>query len=142
MINTSKMTFSRFLGRTEAQKDISLIIAQNQEELNEFGLFLKNEGFQAVENISDLMSSLGNTSKPVRLYVSPNKSNIKSFYDFLVQYPTGQVEIFDSQEMTSKVLQPDYDNSTIVFIVSQKDISEFQSNNFSLLQYIGMTFQN
>ena len=136
------MTLSQFLSRTEAQKDISLVIAQNQKELNEFGLFLKNEGFQAAENIGILMSSLNDTSKPAKLYVSPNKDNIKSFYDFLVQYPTGQVEIFDSQEMKSMVLQPNYDDSAVVFLVSQKDLADFQANNFSFLQYAGMTFQN
>jgi hypothetical protein len=142
MTNVSQMALSQFLGRTEAQKDISLVIAQDQKELNEFGLFLKNEGFQVAENIRTLISYLSDISKPAKLYVSPNKDNIKSFYDFLVQYPTGQVEIFDSQEMKSKVFQPDYNNSTVVFLVSKKDISEFQSNNFWLLQHVGLTFQD
>lgn len=142
MEDNLKIELAQFLQKIASQKDVSLMIAKNSKEIKAFETALIGQGFKMVGNILELISALNSPAKPARLYISPDHSNVKPLYDFLVQYPTGQVEIFDDKEMKSKVFNPDYANSAVVLLISSEELKRLESNNFSFLQYTGLAFQN
>lgn len=142
MNNTLKATVSQFLEKTVSQKDVSILIAKDSTEIDAFEKALIGQGFEIVTSVSKLVSLVSDNSKPAKVYISPDHGNVKALYDFLVQYPTGQVEIFDGREMKSKVFQPSYTGSAIVLLILKEELQKFELKNFAFLQYTGLAFQN
>ena len=66
----------------------------------------------------------------------------KDFYDFLVQYPTGQIEIFDNSTMESKTISPDYANSCKIFLVLKEDLNKLQEKGWDILANTGLAYQS
>lgn len=139
IINTMKETdnkeFLDFLKVTFGQKEVGLVIAKDRDELSDFSAVMDGEGFKRSNNISDLFSS-------PKTYLSVGENMSKDTYDFLVQYPTGQVEIFDNSVMQSKTFSPDYANSCVVFIVLKEDLNKLQDKGWNILANCGPAYQS
>ncbi len=131
---TNEKEFIDFLKTAIGQKEVSLVIAKNLEELENYSSILSGEGFKKVENISNAFNTL-------KIYFSVDTNMSKDAYDFMVQYPTGQVEIFDKETMTSKTLSPDYDNSCIIYLVLKDNINILQKNDLDVLSNAGLVYQ-
>ena len=142
MTNDSKVVLSQFLEKTLSQKDVSLVVARDSKEIKAFEAVLVGEGFKMVNHISEILSALNNPSKSVKLYISPDHGNVKALYDFLIQYPTGQVEIFNDKQMQSEILHPEYTNSAIVLLILKDELKRLELSNFAFAQYAGLAFQS
>ena len=116
-------------------KEIGLAIAKDNKELESFAQAMDDMDFKHVEEISDLV-------KFPKAYLTVREDMDKNIYDFAVQYPTGQVEIFDKGLMQPQTFSPDYKNLGIVFLVTKDDLSKLQTKGFGLLSYVGLTYQS
>jgi len=142
MTKDSKVMFSQFLEKTISQKDVSLVVAKDSKEIKDFEAVLIGDGFKMVHSISDILSALNKPTKTVKIYISPDHGNVKALYDFLVQYPTGQIEIFNDKQMKSEILHPEYTNSSIVLLILKDELKRLELSNFALAQYTGLAFQS
>jgi len=115
-------------------KEVGLVIAKNDEELAGFAKAMDGFDFKRSENIADLF-------KFSKTYFVITEDMDKDVYDFIVQYPTGQVEIFDKKLMRSQTLSPDYKNSAIVLLVDKDNLNKIQEKGFDLLSSAGPAFQ-
>ena len=76
------------------------------------------------------------------MYLSVDENMNKDVYDFIVQYPTGQVEIFDNTAMKSNTFSPNHTNSCVVILVLKEDLSKIQEKGWDILSLCGVTYQS
>lgn len=128
-------TLSAFLKYTLSQKEVSLIIAKNDEELVCFQEVLENNYFKKVTEI------FTNVIEPQKIYFVITDVS-KDLYDFLLQYPSGQVETFDTKKMKSTIINPIYEGASIVFLTKKETLSKIQEGEFPILKEVGLTYQS
>jgi len=126
MKETENKEFIDFLKVAFGQKEVVLIMAKNIDELSDFSRIMNDEGFKRSDNILDILNS-------PKMYLSVDENMNKDVYDFVVQYPTGQVEIFDNTAMKS---------STLVFLVLKEDLGKIQEKGWNILSLCGPTYQS
>ena len=132
---TKTPSLEEFLSVTAGSKEMGLIIAKNASESEGFVRSLGGMGFERSEKISDL-------SKLQKSYLVIHEDTAKDAYDFAVQYPSGQVEIFDKEQMQSQSFSPDYGNLNLVLLVVKDDLNKLQTKGFDLLSAVGPAFQS
>jgi hypothetical protein len=135
MKETENKEFIDFLKVAFGQKEVGLIMAKNIDELSDFSRIMDNEGFKRSDNILDLLNS-------PKMYISVDENMNKNVYDFVVQYPTGQVEIFDNTAMKSNTFSPEHVSRCIVFLVLKEDLSKIQEKGWDILSLCGPTYQS
>lgn len=134
-ITSNKASIEEFLFVAIGSKEVGLAIAKSKAEILSFSKAMDKQGFKRSENIADLFKS------PKTYFVADGNLD-KDVYDFVVQYPTGQVEIFNKKLMQSQTLSPDYENSAIVLLVDKDNLNKIQEKGFDLLSFTGPAFQS
>jgi hypothetical protein len=133
-------TFDDFLKLTPSQKEVSLAIAKENDELSTFLEVLENQGFRQIVDIQDLFKYVFHPSAKVFFVV---KGLIpKDIYDFILQYPTGQVEVYDYFNLKSKLATPSYDNTSVILLVIKEDLKRNNESGFQILDQVGLTYQS
>ena len=129
------LTFPDFLKVASGQKESGLIIAKDRDELNDFVEVMDNKGLKRLDKISNMTNSL-------KVYLNVGENIEKETYDFLVQYPTGQVEIFDKDTMLSKTFSPDYKNSSVVVLILKENLGKLKQKGWDILSIVGPAYQS
>jgi len=136
MENQTKNTpINEFLAIMTGSKEIGLVIARDDKELEDFSRSMDGEGFRQAEGVFDLLKSL-------KTYLRIGEDMDKNVYDFVVQYPTGSVQIFNVEKMKNTLFSPDYENSAIVLLVDQDNLNKIQAKGFDLLSASGPTYKS
>lgn len=131
--------FTDFIKHSQSQKEISLVIAKNDQEIRAFQHELDSAEYKKAENVQEILHSMHGGSK---VYFLVEDSFPKALYDLIIQYPTGQVEIFDVHSMKSTVVNPNYEKSSIILLSTKDNLSYFQKKGYSVLEHVGMTYQS
>ena len=131
--------FSLFLSHAISQKEVSLVIARDEKENTAFEKILTENGFQEAKTSFELLEK---ARTRVKTYLNLNDNFSKQVYDFLTQYPTGQIELFDNEQMGSKVVFPAYENGAVVFLVSKNNLLEIEKKGFRIREAVGMAYQS
>src|SRR3989339_1786558 len=116
-------SLKNFLSTLPGGVEVGLVIAKDEKELSNFAQIMEMSGFKRSENTGDLFEI-----PKTFLIVTDNVD--KNIYDFIAQYPTGQIEIFDKEVMQSKTLSPDYKDSAVALLVNRTNIDKIQGNGF------------
>lgn len=130
--------FQQFLEAANGQKEASLVIAQNDRELKIFKQDIEAKGFREVAAPSEIINSPAGSKKA---YITAHDPLPKSLYDFLVQYPTGQIEIFDNTAMRSALAIPDYQNLSVIVLVTRAELAALQGRGMNLAAFSGLAYQ-
>lgn len=130
--------FDNFLKHGKAQKEVSLAIVADESQLNEVISSLQNKGFRQAADIADLFNYL---EKPSQVFCILKDEISKDFYDFILQYPTGQVQIYDKFNLKSKVATPDYAKTSIIFVATKEALRLSRKGGLELLDKVGMAYQ-
>lgn len=125
---------SEFVRVASGGREAALILAQSESEIAEITRFLEGEGFKRADNLKDFFVL------PKLFYFTGDKLD-KDIYDFVVQYPSGHVEIFDKEKMVSQTLSPDYGNKTIIIIMTKENFQKARSQGLDLIPAIGPSYQ-
>lgn len=131
--------FLDFIKHSISQKEISLVIAKDDQEFSQFQETLDSAGFKKAYEVPEILHDMKADSK---VYFCIEEKFPKALYDLVIQYPTGQVEIFDVHSMKSTVINPNYDKSSIILLVTKDNLSYFQSKGNSILEHVGMAYQS
>lgn len=136
---TDKNSFLDFLKFTSGQKEVSLVIAENEQEQRTFREILHEQHFRQIIDGSELISL---TSSPTKIFFQIDHILPKVVYDFAIQYPTGQIEQFDRSERKSDVVSPTYKDSSFILLVTKDTLEKVEKEGFQLLQSAGLTFRS
>ena len=128
-------SIEEFLSVMAGGREVGLVIAKDEAEISSFAKVMDRFDFKRSENIADLFKS-------PKTYLVADENIDKDVYDFIVQYPTGQIEIFNKKLMQSQTLSPDYKNSAIVLLVDKDNLNKIQEKGFDLLSSTGPAFQS
>ncbi len=131
--------FHHFLEATKGQREVGLIIAQDEKELETLQQQLTIEDFSNVKDINQLLDQLPKGGK--FFYMTSGILN-KDMYDFLVQYPTGQIEIFNKEISKSKIIIPPYKDSTVVYLLTKNQLSALKLSGNLILDKVGIAYQS
>ena len=115
------------------------MIAKNEEELKEFEELLDKHHYKKATYVSQLLLYIDSPSK---IYFHINSNVPKELYDFVLQYPTGQVEIFDTKKMSSTTVAPIYNDVSIILLITKERLSQIQKGEFQILSIVGLTYQD
>ncbi len=129
---------NEFLKIASGQREVALIISRDDSELQEQQQVLKKNGFVKVDRTAELLKQI---QQPTKLYFTVSGTINKNIYDFIAQFPTGQVEIFDNSQMKTSVFTPDYVNLSVAAVVTKKDLLALEAVGFSLRQHCGVAYQ-
>jgi len=133
-ITNELSAFNNFLSAVQRSKDIGLILVKNESESADFEKIMLENGFKESKNITDLLNSK-------KTFFTVRENFDKDIYDFMVQYPTSQVEIFNKKEMKSQFLNPDYANSAFIFIIDKKGLDGLRAEGFNIMPIVGPVYQ-
>ncbi|MEK7170885.1 MAG: hypothetical protein AAB774_01095 [Patescibacteria group bacterium] len=134
--------FDEFLDRSGFSKEVPLIIAENEEALNNYRERLKKVGYEEQESVYHLIHSSHKGSKNFLVLDGHHPDTLKQAYDFVVQYPTGQIEISDKATMQRAIYSPNYKENQTVLLVSRQQLSEIQQTGLTFLPRVGATYQH
>lgn len=132
-------TFEDFLKYANHQKEVSLMIAKDDSELEHFVKKLNEADFRQAVDTSDLFKQITKASKT---FVAVKDSLSKDLYDFAVQYPTGQIEIYDKFNLKSQTAVPAYKDVSVIYVLTKTAIKKTQESNFRILEIAGITYQS
>lgn len=135
----TKSDFADFLKFSNSQKEVSLAIARDEEELKEIQELLETNHYRRANHASQLLLHI---DAPAKIYYLISEKLPKEIYDFIIQYPTGQVEIFDSEKMKSSVVQPSYSDVSVIFLITKDNLANIRKDNFEMLNNTGITYQS
>ena len=128
----------KFLQVVAGQKEVALVIAENDLDLQELQQSLKKSGFTKVDRTTELLNRM---DKPGKLLFTFSGTINKSVYDFITQYPTGQVEIFDSANMQSQVTVPDYKKLSVIVLITKPNLVALENEGYSIRLNTGVAYQ-
>ena len=132
--NGNKTNLGEFLSLLIGSKEVGLVIAKGGNELPLLAAELERNGFLSAKNLGDLL-------KTGKSYYLADQNLDKEVYDFVVQYPSGQVETFDKYVAQPQVFSPDYKTCAVVLLVEEGDLAKLQEKGFNLLAVTGPAFR-
>ncbi|OHA45996.1 MAG: hypothetical protein A2541_00430 [Candidatus Taylorbacteria bacterium RIFOXYD2_FULL_36_9] len=134
MSKNTDSEFKKFLDVISGQKEPGLVIVKNLEKLSDVVNCLVGVGFEQALSVKEAFGL-------EKMFIIVNQNTDKGLRDFISQYPTGQIEIFNEELMVSDILMPEYDNRSVVILVKKEDLESLQKSDFNLLDFSGPVYQ-
>lgn len=131
-------TFQDFLLYTNSQNQISLALAQDEAEKNDFARILIEHHFQ---NITDVPALLHAIEKPSKIFYLMSENSPKEMYEFMDRYPTGHIGIYERSLQKMVVGNPIYKNVSICFVITKQTIEKIHQLGYTVLDKVGLTYQ-
>jgi hypothetical protein len=126
--------FGQFLVTVAGGKEVGLVVGASQEELESARKALEHHHYTRATTPLELMDNQ-------KVYLVLTKDILKGAYDFVTQYATGQVELWDSARAKSVVATPRYSDSTVVLLTTQEELNAAEERGLDLLGVAGPTFR-
>jgi len=131
--------FEQFIDDSKGQKELSLAIARDHEEFNDFHSALTEKGYIGSDDIFSILPHLDTHKK---VYFVINDKSAKNLYDLAIQYPTGQVNLLDPSSMKNQSFDPDYKNHSLILLTTAEFLSHLAKNNLDFLDSVGMVYRS
>ena len=125
----------KFIEYSVSQKEVSLIITKDKEEIQRAAKILIELDYHEEINVSDMVKIV---SQPSKFFIILKDDFSKDVYDFVVQYSTGQVEIYDKVNLKSQTVTPAYKDVSIIVVADEETIKK---SKFPILEKVGLTYR-
>lgn len=130
--------FDEFLNYTLGQKEVSLAVINNLEEFDQLNTLLQEKGFIKAINELDFFNSIRDESNTFFLATDGLP---KKIYDIIVQFPTGQIEIFDDSKMETQVIKPDRAKMSVLILLTESGLKEIEKSGYFIIDKVGLTYR-
>jgi len=137
-----KHSFSEFLEHIFLAREVPIIIAEDQDELHEYSHLLDQAGYHEQESVYHLIQVSQSPTKDYLVLDDHHPYTIKQAYDFVVQYPTGQIEVSDQVTLQKAVFSPNYQESTCLLLITHRELQKVESTGLEFLSHTGMAYQS
>lgn len=131
--------FTDFLKYAKSQKEVSLVMFNDDIELENTKIILKDNDYRQIDNLLELPNCVTQASK---VFFIVENDFPKDLYDFIVQYSSGQIEIYDKSSLKSQIVTPIYDNVSVILVVNKEILQKAQISGLNILENIGLSYQN
>ena len=126
----------KFLQLAASSKEVSLMVAENEKELEKLENKASEFGFQKTQNIREIFNAVKNGNKTYFIMKNELGSNI---YNILAQYPTGQINAYDGKD--NLVANPDYQTGAVLILITEENLNQIEKSEKSLLKSVGLTWR-
>ncbi len=130
--------FEQFLSCTSGQNEVSLAVVDGTDEIEQIGGALTGYGF--AESQTDT-SFFENIAAEKSTFFVVNEKLSKKVYDILVQFPTGQIETFNEDEMRPEVIKPNRGKFGVLLIFTKSALEQSENDGFLIMDKVGLTFR-
>lgn len=129
----------QFIKESKGQKELSLVLAKDDQEFQDFQEALAVEGFLGSD---DVLLSLTEPHAPKKLYLVINQESAKDLYDFAIQYPTGQVNLQEAKTMKNYNFNFNYKDYAFILLTTTEFHDYLSKNNLDFLDCVGMVYRS
>lgn len=129
----------QFLKESVSQKEVSLIVARDNDEFKIFHSFLLRHGYSGSDDAFEALAGANHHNKVCLIF---NHHNGKILYDFVLQYPTGQVNLLDNNKMKNLSFSPKYEDHSIILLTTEGYLTHLTKNDLNFLSITGMVYRN
>jgi len=126
-------TLDEFLIYAHGAREVSLIIANSADSFDALRHTLGEKGFCMLTSPFEY-----DQEKCARTAYILTEEDEKDLYDFVLQYPTGQIDI-SNLERGNIVTIPEYDSSTTLLLVTSAKIAASEERGFNFRELVGLT---
>lgn len=126
-----------FLRYTNSQNEVSLIISQTPEELEDHIKTLNQCSFEMIASASELLLSTNKQSKKYFISIEPLSPFI---FDFICQYPQQKILLSDNDQ-SLREFSITHENSSLVLIITDDALTKTIDSNMDLLNKVGIIFR-
>ncbi len=137
-----EQSFNEFIEISGFSKEVPLIIAEDEDELHQYRAQLQKAGYEEQESVYHLVQASHKGSKNYLVLDGHHPFTLKQAYDFVVQYPTGQIEVSDQVTMQKAIFSPNYKENRTVLLVTKRELAEIQKTGLTFLSRVGATYQH
>ncbi len=130
--------FRDFLTYTPSQKEVSLVFAKDETEQDHFLQELEGQGFKQIFTLYELLDTV--TSPTKSFYLIQDELPV-DVYEFIQQYPTRHIGIYDKVSKKFAVTNPVYKDVSLVFVVTKAHLQNLHNQGFTLFDKVGLTYQ-
>lgn len=128
-------SITQFLDATNGAREVSLIVIDKQEDQDEFIRLLHDYNFKQCDPNS-ILRSLDSEKSFVLL---PRDFN-KELYDFIVQYPSGQIQYLDNKSFQTKIVDIDYKGRSCILITTNDTLQAWADAGFLVRNKVGLVY--
>jgi len=130
--------FREFLTFTSSQKEVSLVLAKDETVQNDLVQILYQQGFHQIHTVSELLKIIAAPTKV--FYLVQNELPV-DIYEFIQQYPTRHISIYDKATKKFVASRPIYKDVAVILVVTKDNLEKIHSQNFTLFDKVGLTYQ-
>lgn len=125
-----------FMQLATSAKEASLVVANNEKEIEMLEKEISISGFTKTQNIREIFHAIQIGKKAYFVLENGLGNNV---YNVLVQYPTGQINAYDGQN--NLVANPNYQTGALLILVTEENLKKIEKGTKSLLQSVGLTYR-
>lgn len=126
----------KFLQLATSSKEASLVVADNDKEIERLEQEASDFGFRKTQNIREIFNAVRDGEKTYFILKNEMGNNI---YNILAQYPTGQINAYDGKD--NLVANPDYQTGAVLVLITEENLANIEKSNKSLLRIVGLTWR-
>lgn len=119
-------------------KDLGLVVGEKTSTIDDCKKRLQQLDFEELPLSKEIIVRLSQASK---MFLVIDGDLPKEVYDSLAQYSTGQIEIYDTETFTSRIVTPEYDTSCFIILLTSKQLLHLQQQGFNIVALVGPTLQ-
>lgn len=129
-------TFQKFLKLLPKQREVSLAVAKDDQEAEQYVRELETNIFFPLENVFAYNEVEGN-----KYLIINDEKYFKEIYDFICQYPLTVIKIFDQTQAQNVSINPDYEQAFLL-IITKENLAKINQTGFDILGRIGLAYQS
>ena len=65
----------------------------------------------------------------------------KNVYDFITQYPSGQIQLFDKQTMKPQFVEPIHTGVSVILLMTEETLKENELEGYTLMDKVGLVYR-
>ncbi len=127
-----------FLSRTLPGKEVSLYIVSDTNNVERAEASLRSLGFSKAATPILLFYGIKNGEQ---LYITLTENNAKQIYDITAQFPTGEINFFDHEKMSTLRITPDYERAAVVVLTPMALLKSIEDHGLAFRSITGLAYQ-
>lgn len=130
---------SQFLEHIVSSREVSLAVTADTESLAEMVEVVSAGGFTRCEDAFAMIRAIQVPRYLVFTVLTADAP--KPLYDFVVQYPTGMVQLGHPDSLTQVVAHASWENNAVLVVATRKTMEATQTKGYRFLEGVGMCWQ-
>jgi hypothetical protein len=128
---------AKFLTYTDSQREPSLVLVTDDNELAECKKILIEQQFKQVMTLAELVDATTHPSKT--FYILSEMT--PALYDFIYLYPRGQIQIYDPESNKQLIVTPIYTNVSLILLTTHALLEQIDKTRLSIRDKVGLVYQ-